>query len=220
MATTGGSKTPKASLEVVRAAVLATHSAAGFVAVGGERQAARLLRAAEALTRQALALLTEPRPAVASAVDKVDKEVKKPKKKRSKPKAKATEAMDIDCGTVVDPGSGGLPEVAPTTEMQLSSRWSTIDAVGEAPPVQDTAIVLTCAGPAASADQELEAATLSSCSGLDEETCECSIKHLLELGDPNNVVPNIRRLQLVGNVTVIRRIMSAQSKQLGVVLGV
>ena len=49
--------TKKAQLEMARAPVLATHAAAAHFAAAGERQVARLLRASEALARQALALL-------------------------------------------------------------------------------------------------------------------------------------------------------------------
>ena len=56
----GNTRMSKAKLETVRAAALAAHNAAGYLWQEGDAQCARLLRTAEALSRQALAILQAP----------------------------------------------------------------------------------------------------------------------------------------------------------------
>ena len=59
-------------LEAARAAVLATHAAAGLATAGSvPREVARLLRSAEALSRSAVALLSIPRTSSSSGATKV-----------------------------------------------------------------------------------------------------------------------------------------------------
>ena len=53
-------KDNKYVLEAARAAVLATHAAAGLATGAGSREVARLLRSAEALSRSAVAILSTP----------------------------------------------------------------------------------------------------------------------------------------------------------------
>ena len=105
----------KLQMEVVRAATIAVHAAAGLVAGAGNRDAARALRAAEGLTRSALVLLhpsvdrKSGVPAEAAVVPDA------PRRRRARGKAKrgpvlaepkdVKEELDSDLGGV---GGGGV----------------------------------------------------------------------------------------------------------------
>ena len=102
--------------ESARAAALASHSAAGLAASGGQREAARLLRAAEALARAAVAQLLAPRASGLSAsapvamgaaagvplVQDKGQKVTKKKKKRKKVAVKDTDKEELQGGGDVD----------------------------------------------------------------------------------------------------------------------
>lgn len=70
-------------LEAARAATLACHSGASLVAAaGGHREAARLLRAAEALTRAAVAQLLAPSAPASAAQEAEQKQKQKPRRRK------------------------------------------------------------------------------------------------------------------------------------------
>ena len=72
--------TSRVKLEIVRTAVITAHNAAGFLIGAGDLQVGRLLRASEAMCRQALILLTADREN--EGMDIVKKKKKKAKKKQ------------------------------------------------------------------------------------------------------------------------------------------
>ena len=104
----GQNRMSKAKLETVRAAALAAHNAAGFLWVEGDVQCARLLRAAEALSRQALALLLAPpkqddvSPPPPVPAEKATKKSKK-KKVEKREKAKKQGNGDVAMGEALEP---------------------------------------------------------------------------------------------------------------------
>ena len=105
--------------EAARAAALASHSAASLAGAAGFREAARLLRSAEALARAATAaLLALPHldvesQAAGGCTTGTGPEPKE-KKRRSRKKKTKPSAMVVDVcedGTVL-PGADGVPEAA------------------------------------------------------------------------------------------------------------
>ena len=96
--TSGGAATPaaneakliKGKQEIARAAVLANHAAASMLAAAGDRQVARLLRAAEALSRQAVALVgIVGSPAAAAPAEQVKQAQSRSAVRRRRRRAKA-----------------------------------------------------------------------------------------------------------------------------------
>ena len=153
MAGTGASATPtavtnrasKASLEVVRSTIITAHAASSFLANAGDRQSARLLRAAEGLARQALVLLSAPAVGAQPACEKetVDGEQQKKKRRRKKKKGakKSEERMDVDTPTTIldaaKPGTsvwvGDLSEVGiPAGQFLVASPGSAPRVLGMA----------------------------------------------------------------------------------------
>jgi hypothetical protein len=110
--------------EAACAAALASHSAASLAAAAGFREAARLLRASEALARAATAALPAPShldvggPGAGDGATVHDAQLKKRRSRKKKVKPSAT--VDVNEGAEVPPPADGVPEatlVAPALAM-------------------------------------------------------------------------------------------------------
>ena len=128
-------QTVKVKFELVRVAVLASHAAASHLAAGGDRATARLLRAAEALARSAVASLNAaPSPAVVSSATALTTEPEqKSKNKRRRVKKKKGK---VENGEITQPSAAPLSAgLAMDHAAPMGARWVDVDAVGESPPI-------------------------------------------------------------------------------------
>eukprot|EP00959_Pyramimonas_sp_CCMP1952_P031844 668103-Pyramimonas_sp.AAC.1 len=106
---TQDARAARAMLEAARGAVLATHAAAGLA--GGQREAVRLIRAAEGLLRTAVAVLATPR-APAPPQPAADAPPAAPRRRR-RPRGRGARAGDgsktetVEEGLMVDDAAEG-----------------------------------------------------------------------------------------------------------------
>lgn len=110
----------KLQLEAARAALIAVHAAAGLAVAGGHRTAARALRAAEGLTRSAIALLAAPSPeppacatpaaAPAAGSDAAPRRPRRPRGRRAEGSGEGTGGKG-DAGGGLAPGGEALMDV-------------------------------------------------------------------------------------------------------------
>ncbi|CAK0821616.1 unnamed protein product [Prorocentrum cordatum] len=119
-----GARAARAMLEAARGAVLATHAAAGLA--GGQREAVRLIRAAEGLLRTAVAVLATPR-APAPPQPAADAPPAAPRRRR-RPRGRGARAGDgsktetVEEGLMVDDAAEGA--AASAEPMMLDDAWA------------------------------------------------------------------------------------------------
>ena len=187
-------KEMKATLDCVRAAALACHSAAGFLAGSGDRQHARMLRAAEALARSAAASLVLA-PSVAARNDAPTQVQRKKRPRRRKKK----DGDGQDLGSQAERPQ--FPSSAPPSAHGdgLDARWMAVDAVGEAPPAQVACLKLASPTPVAFSS----ASAASSVAGV-QSVPPASLSEALALAEEKGpeAVALLRSLLALTGVTV------------------
>ena len=166
MAETG--RASKASLEVVRSTIITAHAASSFLVNAGDRQAARLLRAAEGLARQALVLLSVPAAGAQPAGEKEEADGNQYKQKKRRKKKKVVKAgeegMEVDTPKALldAAGPGASVWAGDLSEVGVPAGLGLVAAPGRAPRAVGMATLSSSSSPAPSAAPEEKGPGLSS----------------------------------------------------------
>ena len=149
MPPTTDARSAKATLDAARGAVLATHAAAGLAS--GQREAVRLIRAAEGLLRTAVAVLATPSSPALVAAPLADPAASSRRRRRPRGRGGSkggdengkhyivADGMDIDKGSAGEVATGAG---APPQPMLEDDAWA-----------DELPVVMQARGPPASTDQ-------------------------------------------------------------------